>query len=103
MSRFYDLSTLLDEAINAFSNREFLAATETFEKICLHYPENWTARYFLAMALSAIGDFSDARAQLVHISKHSEELVWHQVARSGISLVESKEQCMRQSLAGLLS
>ena len=103
MAGFYDLSVLLDQAIKAFSNREFLTATEIFGKICIHYPENWSARYFHAMALSAIGDFSDAREQLIHITKNSEELVWHQVARSGLCLVNTKEQNLRQSLAGLMT
>jgi hypothetical protein len=97
-----ELSTLLEQAIDAYAYRDFARANDIFETITRRHPANWTARYFHAMTLCATGDFSDAREQLLEIARQSSEPVWQQVARNGMELVNSREQSIRQSLNQLL-
>jgi len=102
MSLSADLSQLLQQGISAFANRDFLGADDYFCQISDISPDNWTARYFHAMTLSSIGDFSEARLQLLHIELRSTEPNWQHVAKNGISLINNKEQNLRKSLKHLL-
>lgn len=102
MSIFADLPSLLEQAVNAFSKRDFLVANEMFESICRKEPDNYSARYFYAMTLCSIGDFSEARAQLNYILRCSNEAIWWQAARGGLALVDARESSFKKSLAGLI-
>lgn len=102
MNKQSDAQKLLDKAIQAYASKDFLVAQEIFKWICQLYPLNWTARYFYAMNLCALGDFSDARAQLYHIERNADDGVWQHVSRSGIAVVNNKEAHMRRSLNALL-
>lgn len=102
MNVFGDLSVLLERAISAFKNRDFLSANEIFEAICSTHPDNWISHYFYGMSLCATGDFSEARAKLNYILLHSNEALWWQTARGGLALVDAKEKSFRRYLAGLI-
>lgn len=102
MGGFAEFETMLERAIKAFTKREFLEAIDMFEMICNKFPRSWSARYYHAMTLCAVGDFSDARKQLSHIFINSEEEIWQDIAQSGIALVDSREAGLRQSLASLI-
>ncbi len=102
MSLSADSGRQLEDAINAFASRNFIDADDGFSAISAAHPDNWTARYFHAMTLCAMGDFSDAREQLLHILTQADELIWQQVAQNGLALLGKKEQSLLKSLEGLL-
>lgn len=102
MKNSSDSRLLLDKAVKAYAARDFYSAQELFKWLCELYPENWTARYFNAMNLCAMGDFTDARAELEYIQNTSKDAVWQHVSRCGIAVVNNKEAHLRRSLTELL-
>lgn len=103
MKKYSEAQSLLEKAIQAYSSKDFQTAHEIFESICALYPHNWSARYFFAMNLCAIGDFSESRAELQYIEAHANDAIWEHVSRSGIILVNNKENYVRMALENLLA